>query len=184
MKRILSILALLVLAASAHADSSYPSTSIYQLEAKLENQAGVKHGLDVYEGHPVLVTMFYSSCGHTCPLLIDTMRTIERTLPDAKNLRVLLISFDPERDTQTVLAKLAKDRRIDTSRWTLARGDAATARKIAAVLNIQYKQLPDGEFNHSNVITVLKPNGEIAAQSSSLGKADAALIKALRQWAQ
>jgi protein SCO1/2 len=178
MKHALSI-ALLFLAWSTLADGSYPSTSIYRLEAALENQSGVQHGLDVYEGHPVLVTMFYSSCGHTCPLLIETMRAVERAASDAKHLRVLLISFDPERDTPAALANLAKERRIDTSRWTLARGDAATVRKVAAVLNVQYKQLPDGEFNHSNVISVLTPNGEIAAQSSTLGKADEALLSAL-----
>lgn len=179
MKRML-LLALLVFSGNAFADSTYPSASIYQLEAQLTNQSGVQHGLDVYKGHPVLVTMFYASCAHTCPLLIETVRAVERATPDAGRLRVLMISIDPERDTQAALAKLAKERRIDASRWTLARTDAQTVRKIAAVLNIQYKQSPNGEINHSSVISVLTPEGEIARQSSILGKADEILVDAIR----
>lgn len=178
MKRVLAI-ALLFFVGGALADSSYPSASIYRFDAKLTNQSGVQHGLDVHEGHPVLVTMFYSSCAHTCPLLIETVRAVEKAAPDPKSLRVLMISIDPERDTVAALAKLAQERRIDTTRWTIARTDAQTVRKIAALLNVQYKQGPDGELNHSSVVTVLTPRGEIAQQSSLLGKADEGLVTAL-----
>ena len=95
MKAIL-ITALLLLTGTALADGAYPSSSIYQLPARLTNQAEVEHGLDIYKGHPVLVTMFYGSCAHTCPLLIETVRAVERAAPDAKNLRVLMISIDPD----------------------------------------------------------------------------------------
>jgi protein SCO1/2 len=71
-------------------------------------------------------------------------------------------------------------RHIDLSRWTLARTDAATVRRIAAVLSVQYRQLPNGDFNHASVITLLSPAGEIVAQSSMLGKADGALLESLQ----
>jgi protein SCO1/2 len=125
--------------------------------------------------------MFYGSCSHTCPLLIETLRAVERAAPRADALRVLMISIDPARDTPAVLEKISRERRIDLSRWTLVTTDAATVRKIAAVLNIQYKQSPDGEFNHSSVITLLTPQGEIAVQSAKLGKADESLGAALRE---
>ena len=178
MKRVL-IATLLLLTANAYADGAYPSTSIYRLPAALTNQAGVEHGLDVYNGHPVLVTMFYGSCRHTCPLLIETIRAVEREAPNPGDLRVLMISIDPDRDTVAALARISKERRIDTSRWTLARTDAQTVRKIAAALDIQYKQTPDGEFNHSSVISALTTDGEIIERSSMLGKADDDLVSAL-----
>ena len=34
--------------------------------------------LDLYRGHPVMVTMFYATCPATCPLIIDTLRAVER----------------------------------------------------------------------------------------------------------
>ena len=65
-------------------------------------------------------------------------------------------------------------------RWTLARTDAATVRTVAALLNLQYRQLPDGEFNHSTVIALLSPKGEIEASSAKLGTPDDALLAHLR----
>ena len=174
------LIVLLLIAAGARADA-YPPESIYNLQAQLTNQSGAQRGLDTYRGHPVLITMFYGSCPMACPLLIDTLRAVEQATTPAQRaqLRVLMISIDPERDTASNLQALANKRRIDTSRWTLARTDDATVRKIAAVLNIQYRRLPDGGYNHSSTITVLTPQGEIAVQSSVLAKTDPALLDAL-----
>lgn len=167
----------------AHADSAVSPASIYQLDASLTNQAGAAHGLDVYRGHPVLITMFYGSCSMTCPLLIDTLQSVERSIPaqQRKNVRVLMITIDPQHDTPQALQQLAQERRIDTSRWTLARTDEKTVRKIAALLDVQYRPLPNGGYNHSSIVTLLSPDGEIVVRSSVLGKADSALLEALNR---
>jgi protein SCO1 len=181
--RPLMLAALLAWSLAAFAAERDPPASLYHLDAKLTNQAGKTHGLDVYRGHPVLVTMFYGSCQATCPMIIDTLRVTERAVPAEQraNLRVLMISFDPQRDTPAALGAIARERRIDGARWTLAHADEATVRTIAALLNVQYRKLPGGEFNHSAVITLLSPSGEIEATSSSLGHADPALIAQLRE---
>ena len=173
-------LLLVLIGSVAQGGAAYPQQSIYQLPAALTNQSGAQHGLDVYAGRPVLITMFYGSCPAACPLLIDTLRALERAAQPAQRerLRVLMISIDPQRDTPQALQELAQLRHIDLSRWTLARTDGATVRRIAAVLNVQYRQLPNGDFNHSSIITLLSPTGEILAQSSVLAKADSALLEA------
>jgi protein SCO1/2 len=155
--------------------------SLYQLQAPLTNQAGQSQSFALYRGSPVLVTMFYSTCPAACPLLIDTLRSIEATLSPAQKsqLRVLMISIDPDRDTAAVLGELARTRRVDLSRWTLARADASTVRKIAATLNVQYRKLPNGEFNHTSVITLINSEGETVKQTSTLGSADPELLAAL-----
>lgn len=179
----MAFLALALGAATGRAAEHDPPQSLYHLDARLIDQAGKKHGLDVYRGHPVLITMFYSSCQATCPLIIDTLRVTERALsPEQRaNLRVLMVSFDPQRDTPAALHEVAEERHVDGTRWTLAHADAATVRTLAALLNIQYRQLPSGEFNHSAVITLLSPKGEILATTSSLGHADPGLIAQLRK---
>jgi len=182
MKKITTILLALLFALDASARDSDPGDSLYRLDAKLVDQAGQARGLDVHRGAPVLVTMFYGSCQATCPLIIDTLRSTERGLPPEQRakLRVLMISFDPERDTPAALAEIAAVRHLDTTRWTLATTDADTVREIAALLDVQYRKLPSGEFSHSAVITLLSPRGEIVARSSKLGRADPDLLKALR----
>jgi protein SCO1 len=177
------LLSLLAFAKPTLAEPTYPPQSIYHLDAALTDQSGKQVGLDVSGGLPVLVTMFYTHCPVTCPVLIDTLRAIERAVPQSQsaNLRVLMISIDAQRDTPDKLRQLADQRRIDLSRWTLAHADAATVRKVAALLNVQYRQLPDGNYNHSNVISLLSPQGEIVRQSSMLGTADVALVQALAE---
>ena len=157
--------------------------SLYDLHEKLVNQDNASVGLDVHRGNKVLVTMFYGSCKATCPLIIDTLRAVERKLDPSQrsDLRVLLISFDPARDTPAALREVATSRHIDTRRWTLAQADEAAVRRIAAALEIQYRRLPDGQFSHANVITVLGGDGEIAARSTGLGHADEVLLSALKR---
>ena len=171
-----------MLASLSTTQASPPPASIYNLEVRLTDQSGAERGLDRYRGRPVLVTMFYGSCPMTCPLLIDTLRTIERSVSQQQraDLRVLLISIDPARDTPAALLALAQQRRVDTARWTLASTDEKGVRKIAALLGVQYRALPTGGFNHSSVTTLLDPAGEIVAQSSVLGRADDVLLEAIR----
>lgn len=173
--------ALPLAASPPQASDADRAASLYQLHERLHDQDGKEIDLQVHRGQPVLVAMFYASCPATCPLIIDTLRDTDRKLGQArsKDLRVLLISFDDERDTPEALLALAKQRRIDTSRWTLAHADANAVRRIAAALNIQYKRLPGGQFSHSNTITALDSQGRILAQSTHLGQADPELLRVL-----
>lgn len=174
---------LVLLAALANAQGSYPPQSLYHLNADLIDQSGERQGLDLYRGHPVLIALFYGRCPMACPVLIDTVRAVERAADPQQRatLRVLLVSIDPEHDTPQALRELAQTRRIDLSRWTLAQADEATVRKLAAMLNVQYRRLPDGQYNHASVISVLSPEGEIRQQSTMLGRADERLLATLRQ---
>ena len=175
-----ALLALRVLSAVA---ADVPSDSVYQLKSPMVAQDGRAIGLDVYRGQPVLVTMFYASCQATCPLIIDTLRAVEKQLPadQLKKVRVLLVSIDPARDTPEALAATARERRIDSTRWTLAHADERTVRLVAAALGVQYRQLPGGEFSHATQISVLDGQGKIVAQSDQLGRADEKLVKAIVQ---
>jgi len=159
-----------------------PEDSLYQLAMPLTDQAGKPATLDLARGHPVLVTMFYGSCPHICPMLISTMQRFERELPEANRgrLRVLMVSLDPERDTPAKLAEVAARHGVDLRRWTLAHAEAKDVRRLAAALNIQYRQLPDGEFNHSTVITLLDAQGRIQKQTSSLLRLDPEFAAALK----
>jgi protein SCO1/2 len=167
--------------------AAVPGDSVYQLRIELTDQSGAAATLERYRGAPVLISMFYGSCPHVCPMLIATIQRYENNLPEAGRgrLRVLMVSIDPARDTPAKLTEVAGRHRVDLARWTLARTDAASARKLAAVLNIQYRQLPDGEFNHSTIITLLDPEGRPLRQTSSMLRPDAdfsaALAKAARR---
>jgi protein SCO1/2 len=181
-KTILACALLLGIPAGWAANSAAPpAASLYSLHERLVDQEGTATGLDVHRGKKVLVTMFYSSCPASCPLIIDTLRAVERKLDASQRagVRILMISLDPERDSPRALRELAASRHIDTRRWTLAQADDASVRRIAAALEIQYRRLPDGQISHASVITALGEDGEILARSSELGRADETLLRAL-----
>jgi protein SCO1 len=171
-----------LLSPAAMAAPPLPSDSLYQLATPLVTQDGKPARLDLYRGHPTLITMFYGSCPHVCPTLIAALRRMERMLSPAERgrLRVLLISIDPERDTPEALRELAMRHSADLSRWTFARTSAPEVRKLAAALGIQYRKLPDGEFNHATVITLLDPDGRSLARSSAITRPDDDFLQTLR----
>ncbi|MEO5559721.1 MAG: SCO family protein [Dokdonella sp.] len=158
-----------------------PSDSVYQLDAALTDQDGRALHFAEGRGKPRLVSMFYSTCPFMCPLIIDTIKKTEHALPesDRKQLEVLLVSFDAERDTPAVLKAMAGKRHIDTPRWTLAHASAADVRSIAAVLGIQYRQLQNREFSHSSVLVLLDAQGRIVARTEKLGEPDADFVAAV-----
>jgi protein SCO1/2 len=157
-----------------------PGNSVYRLQAHLMDQDGREFDWDSLRGSPVLVSMFYGSCQMVCPMIFETVHLTLRALSEAdrRDLRVLMITFDPARDTVAALKKTALARDCD-ARWSLARPDEATARKIAAVLGVQYRRLADGEFNHSTQVALLDREGRISARSGKLGAVDPALVKAV-----
>jgi protein SCO1/2 len=127
--------------------------------------------------------MFYSSCKYACPLLIDSGKGVDHALSAAERakLRVLYVSLDPARDQPKVLAALAVQRKLDRTRWTLATSDAAGVRRTAAVLGVRYRQLANGEFNHSSMLVLLDAEGRIVARTEKLGPiADPEFLKQVR----
>lgn len=113
--------------------------------------------------------MFFASCGYACPLLVTDMQAIRAQLPAAVRDRAafVLVSFDVERDTPAALRLYREQRGLDDG-WTLLHGDADAVRELAALLGVKYKQEADGMFSHSNLVTVLNPEGEIVHQRSGL----------------
>ena len=171
-------------AANTKPEQTLPGDSVYQLQVPLTDQQGKAFELGFAQGLPLFVSMFYSSCDMVCPALFATINMTLQALPTAqrKKLRVLMVSFDPQRDTVAVLQQAFQAHSLD-EHWTLARTDDANARKLAAVLGLQYRRLASGEFNHSSTVLLLDAQGRIKARSGQLGHTDPAMVAAARKLA-
>ncbi len=168
-------------AIAAAPPAALPGNSVYQLRPALTDQDGQPFDLGSLRGQPVLASMFYSSCQMVCPLIFETIQQTLAALRPAERerFRVLMVSFDPARDSVAVLKEKAETHHCD-ARWTLARTDDASARKFAALLGVQYRRLASGEFNHSSTTLLLDAEGRIAARTGTLAGVDPTLLKALR----
>lgn len=161
-----------------------PSDSIYQLPLPLTTSQGQTRDWRSLRGKPQLISMFYTSCQFVCPLIIETGKAVERQLtPDQqKRLGITFISMDPARDTSVALKNMADKRKLDPARWTLASPKASDVRAAAGVLGIRYRQLADGEFNHTSVVILVDGEGRILARSEKIGsKPDPAFVAEVRK---
>jgi protein SCO1/2 len=68
--------------------------------------------------------------------------------------------------------------------WVLLHGQSDDVRELAMVLGVKFAKDSRGQFAHSNLITVLNPEGEIAFQRAGLTGDISAAIKALTVAAQ
>ena len=146
--------------------------SLYQLESQWTSDVGREVKLGVLRGRPQIVTLFFTSCEYACPVIVGNMKAIEQALPEALRGKVdfLLVSFDVERDTPAVLKAYRVKEKLAPARWTLLRGKEDDVRELAALLGINYQRDAKGQFSHSNVITVLNAEGEVAFQQVGLNK--------------
>ena len=148
---------------------AFSPDSLYQLEAHFTDDTGRSFTLGELRGRPVVLNMFFSTCGYACPLLVTDMQAIRGQLPAAIRASAIfvLVSFDTDRDTPAALATYRAQHSLDES-WKLLHGEDDAVRELAALLGLKYKQEADGSFSHSNLLTILNAEGVIVHQRSGL----------------
>ena len=148
--------------------------SIYQVGGEWTDHRGNKFELEDLTGKNQVVVMAYTSCQHTCPILVRGMKQIEKEMTDEAraNTEFVLATLDTERDTVTVMNNYAEHNDLGDN-WRLIRSDEATTRMLANTLNIKYQFADNGDINHSNLISILDKQGRLVAQE--IGVADSGI---------
>jgi protein SCO1/2 len=161
-----------VMEMDASRDTLFTDGSLYQVESTWVTQDADTVHLGDLRGRFVFMALTYTSCEFSCPLIVADMKRIINQVPvdEKRRVHLVLLSIDPERDTPEVMKAFAASKELSSDQWTLIRGEADEVMEMAALLGIRYKKLPDGEFAHSNVITLLNPEGEIVHQQIGLGQ--------------
>ncbi len=133
-------------------------------------------------GQAMLVSMFYTSCQFVCPMIVDALRDTESKLSieEQERLPILMVSFDPAHDSVAVLKEKAEERQLDSPQWTLARTDAPAHASSPQSSGIQYRALPNGDFNHTTALILVDADGRILGRTARLGDADPAFVKLVK----
>lgn len=155
--------------------------SLYQLDSKWTADTREVISLSTLRGRPQIVVMFFASCAYACPILVHDLKRIEAALPMniRTNVGITLISIDPERDTPAALAGFRKKNDLGPN-WTLLTSGADDILEVAALLGVKFKKESNGQFAHSNLVTLLNEGGEISYQLAGLNN-DPALVAAAVQ---
>ncbi len=152
-------------------DKPISDLSIYNLPSKWTNQNGQNLEMKDLKGKVLVMVMIYTSCKAACPRLVADMRNIESRLPDniKPNVKLVLVSIDPEVDTPKRLKEFAIANKMDGEQWEFLRSTEENTREFAAVLAVNYKKIAPLDFSHSNIISVFNAEGELTFQQEGLG---------------
>lgn len=164
-------------------DARNGNHSIYQLGSKWETQDGKTIPFASLKGRPALLTMGFASCEYACPRLVANLQAIEEKLTpqERKNLRVVFVSIDPERDTPKKLKAFLKKHNVDETRWFGLHGGDDDILELSVALGFRFRKLDNGSFAHSNLILLISPDGGIVARKKGFDGDVDELVAELRK---
>lgn len=145
--------------------------SLHELTSVWKDQNGKTFQWKDAQGRVLLVSMVYTSCQQTCPLIMSEMSALQKSLPAAlqDKVDVLLFSMDPKRDTPERLKAYAAERKLNPN-WRLLNGSEEDVLELGTVLGFRYKKMETGDFAHSNIFTVVDQKGQMQHQQLELFK--------------
>ena len=119
-----------------------------------------------FRGKPVVISLVYSSCYHTCPMttqhLAKAVRAARQAL-GADSFTVLTIGFDTPNDTPQAMADFARKQNIPPFHWQFLSADAATLQRLIKDLGFIYQPSPKG-FDHLIQASVIDAEGKLYRQ--------------------
>lgn len=157
------------------------SESIYQLTDTFQTQDNRTVTLSSFKGKPTVVAMIFTHCTYACPRLTADIKNIESKLKDENGkVNYVLVSFDADRDLPDTLKKYANSMGLDEN-WTLLHGDENVVRTLSVLLNVQFAKDAEGNFSHSNIISVLDKKGVLVFQKEGLDADHTETLNTIRQ---
>jgi protein SCO1 len=88
----------------------------------LTNQFGEPKSLSSFRGKPVALSFLYTNCIDVCPLIAWNMHLAYEELGnDAKNIGLVAVTVDPERDTPAQMLAFSATRQL-TNQWDFFTG--------------------------------------------------------------
>ena len=122
--------------------------------------------LSDFRGRPLIVNLVYTSCHHTCPVIVQTLaRSVDvaRSALGAESFAVVTVGFDARADTPSRMHAFGRSQGIDLANWRFLSADAATIDALSRDLGFVFYPSPRG-FDHLAQTTILDENGLVYRQ--------------------
>lgn len=152
--------------------SGWPSQSLFHSSTRWQTERATEISLADLAGAPTVIAMVFTSCRASCPVMMADLKRLEAGLSETERagVRFVVVTFDAAGDTPETLRVFAQEHRVEPQRWTFLHGDEAAVRELAALLEVRYAKLPQGGFDHANVIHVLDAEGAVQHRQEGLGQ--------------
>jgi len=160
------IICSLALAAGCDSGPKFKSTDItgapYGHALELTDHTGRARKLEDFRGKAVVLFFGFTHCPDVCPTTLAEVAQAIKTLgADAERVQLLMVTVDPERDTQETLAKYVT---AFDPRFLGLRGDLAATKKAAGEFKIYFEKRKQGDgytVDHSAQSYVIDPQGRL-----------------------
>lgn len=156
-------------------DAFDPATALAFSQAAIGRQVGGHEFFDQdhravrltdYRGRPLIISLIFTACTHSCPLitqhLADAVGAAQSAF-GADSFHTISIGFDPDNDTPERLHDYVQAQGIDLPNWQFLSGDAATIDALIEDLGFIRVASPRG-FDHLAQISIIDSTGKVYHQ--------------------
>jgi len=139
----------------------------------LTNQDGQVVDQSILNGKWTLVFFGFTYCPDYCPTTLGVLNAVQERMGDkAKDLQIVFVSIDPERDTPSLLKDYLSSDGFPTGVIGLTGTPEQTA-QVAKAYRAFYQKVGEGEaytMNHSLTVYLMGPDGQFrSAVAHDLG---------------
>lgn len=123
-----------------------------------------------FAGEYLVIGFIYTHCPDICPITTANMKNIRALLKDTSNVHFVAITFDPLRDTPSVLKNYMESFKLDEDNFTMLTGDSATVDSVLQAMDIDAEiayvdTTAEGKrsyrMNHTDRISVMDSRGRV-----------------------
>lgn len=144
---------------------------------------GERITLSGFRGKPLLISLIYTSCHHTCPTMTTQLAAAvkaARNAVGADSFNVLSVGFDTRNDTPDRMRRFAAERSVEDPRWTFAAADPSTIEALTRELGYTFFPSPRG-FDHLAQTSVIDAEGVLHQQIYGETIKQPAIVEPLKQ---
>lgn len=138
--------------------------------------------LTALRGKPLIISLIYTSCYHTCPLVVQTLARAAEVARDAlgpDSFNVVAIGFDTRADTPERMRDYARGQGVSLPNWRFLSADSATIDALVADVGFVFYPSPRG-FDHLAQTTIVDATGRVYRQIYGSDFGPQALVEPMR----
>ncbi|MGR7947176.1 SCO family protein [Paenibacillus sp. M.A.Huq-81] len=123
--------------------------------------------LESTKGKVRVVYFYFANCPDVCPPTTFMLSEVQEKLREqgklGKDVELISITFDPERDTPEVIREFAERTSAEFDGWHFLRGEKEEdAIQLAKDFNVGVrKEEKENTFSHFNIVTLVDQDGQI-----------------------
>jgi protein SCO1/2 len=122
------------------------------------------------EGDIIVLGYIYTHCPDVCPMTTANMKQVREQLGAPDDVQFVTVTFDPLRDTPSVMQRYSETWDAADTDWLFLTGDTTTVNAMMRRVGVRHQvtdttTTSDGEqiffISHSDLVTLIDEDGRI-----------------------